>query len=347
MTSPSLARVLSAVLLFACGGGCGGDDDGGGGGSDGGSGGGDGGSDLPSCPDVAGEPVAVDLPFVSDGEYFYKASGGQILRTPVDGGASQTLADSPAVIGLMQLADERLYFVAEDAGAYSLWQMSAGGGTPSLVMPIEDPQVVRYAVDGELVYVFDVDGTEWVLRSVPRTGGDPVELARGPGDLAGAPQVPAALAGQGGRLYWVTRGGFVRSIDAAGGAITDLADSAIDIQANKDLPDIALSDTHVAWSIIQQAQTSFPIFRVPLDGGERETLLDDEVQALRLVHWDGSLYFVDVADPSDHHLGRVPAAGGPWEVVACYEPASSIGGVVVDQTGIYARTPDGTVRFAH
>jgi hypothetical protein len=321
-----------------------------GGGDDGGEPGDGGVATPPSCPDVAGEPVPVSDGFVSDGEYLYDAdtAGEIITRRPIDGGEPEPLVSVPDLVGRLQIADGELFFVVGDGAAGRISRVSATGGSPTDVAPLDSVGSAAYAVDSRFAYVNDLDSDtgEWTLAAIPRGGGAAIDLDNGTADLVGALQMPQSFAGDGERLYWLTRGGFVRSAPSAGGGVTDLADSAIPVASNKLSGRLSLDETHVYWSIAHQAQSSYPLFRVQASGGARETIFaEQDVQALRVVSSGETVYFVDIADSSEHRIGRIASGGGEWTIVGCFEPTGNISSIAVDARGVYAPSSDGIRRF--
>jgi hypothetical protein len=143
-------------------------------------------------------------------------------------------------------------------GESSVMKAELGGAEPvALVTNQQDVRTV--AVDAQAVYWAsgDIYQAQDIFR-VDRDGGAPILLAH-----AGRVE---QLVAHGSWLYW-TEGDAVRRVPTAGGEVKTLADGQTSARG------LVVDDSHVYWSDWGSDDNAGGVFRVPIDGGDREVIV--------------------------------------------------------------------------
>ena len=136
-----LPRVLPALAFFVYSAslGCG----------DSGDTGGTGAGDLETCPTTQGTAMSLVVPFATDGEHLYHYGAGAVVRTPVAGGAEETVCALPETPwSPLALNGSDLYFL----GQTQLWKAPKTGGTAEKLADVPAGDAFEIATDGVYVY---------------------------------------------------------------------------------------------------------------------------------------------------------------------------------------------------
>jgi Domain of unknown function (DUF5050) len=199
-------------------------------------------------------PVGVTL----DSTYVYWTNGdegdssGSIVRAPLSGGSSKTLATGLSSPGMLVNDGTNLYWMADLSTSYVL-QMPIGGGTVQTLA--SSGYSVNLVVYGSAVYWAD-EGDDAVL-SVP-VGGGSVST------LAGGQSSPFGIATDGTYIYFteaIGSGAIVRTPIPAGGSLFSLASSL-------DSPTTVATDGVSAFF-----EAGGSVYGVPVDGSGSVTAL--------------------------------------------------------------------------
>lgn len=158
---------------------------------------------------------------IASGDFVYVANGthpSSLTAVPKAGGAPVVIASQRDDVTHMALDESFVYYV----DGVSLLKAPRGGGAPTtLVMNAGSPQGV--AVDGESVYWVDRGDLlhPGAVSSMPKGGGDAVELLKGTGYMGGSPV--GEIVVDEARAYVGAWNRQVVSLPKAGGATTVLS----------------------------------------------------------------------------------------------------------------------------
>jgi hypothetical protein len=270
------------------------------------------------CTSSEGTPVElasdtsppIDITVDSTSVY-WTDSDGDVMKTPICGGASVVLAQGQGWLKGIAVDSTSVYW----AGASGVSKVPLGGGTPELLAA--GSQVSALAVDAAYVYWSDlvVDAVA-VIRSVPVGGGALATLAA----EAGAPSSFIALDTT--SVYWVSGGqALVRALKT-GGAVTTL------IPSIGGGGPIAVDATQVYFP--GTGDEMFSVMSEPKAGGAASELAVDQSGLTRFALDGTTVYWVDGL------LGTIvsaPTAGGAHVILA--ESNGAISGLAVDGTSVY------------
>lgn len=240
---------------------------------------------------------------------------GRILKRPLDAGDPVVLATGEILPLHITLDTENIYWTTET----ELRKMPLSGGTPTTIAAeYGAPQSIVAA--GEYVY-FTVSPAKLVRAAIH--GNDVVELI----DESATNAAFMDLAVDAKHLYWTSRGavgagnGSILRMPIEGGAVTTLA------TGQADPTQIAVGTTHVYWTNTGDFHASVGLMRVPVAGGEAETVVSTQSAVYAqyaemggvFVDAENLYYTVKGTQEYDHYNGTVmqmPLIGGETTTLA-------------------------------
>jgi sugar lactone lactonase YvrE len=179
---------------------------------------------------VSDQPIVDHIAVDSTGVYWTGVSseGGSVVKTPLAGGASTTLATHRGVTGIA-IDGANVYFTTvdlTDTKKGAIMKVAKAGGAPVQLATGESATDGAIAVDATSIYwAAVVDGAHDFIRKVPISGGAVTTLAT---DV----HWPVALAVDGAAVYFTTSGrptdpsgvsGSLTKVSLDGGPSTTLA----------------------------------------------------------------------------------------------------------------------------
>jgi hypothetical protein len=240
---------------------------------------------------------------------------GRIWKRPLDAGDPVVLATGEILPLHIAVDTENIYWTTET----ELRKMPLSGGAPTTIATgYGAPQSIVAA--GEYVY-FTASPAKLVRAAI--AGGDVVELI----DESATNAAFMGLALDATHLYWASRGavgagnGSVLRMPIKGGAVTTLA------TGQADPTQIAVGTTHVYWTNTGDFHADVGLMRVPVTGGEAETVVSTQSAAYAqyaemggvFVDAENLYYTVKGTQEYDHYDGTVmrkPLNGGETTTLA-------------------------------
>lgn len=252
--------------------------------------------------------VAVDDSYV----YWIEASGKVLKRVSKSGDSPITLATTLSSFGQMVLNGDYLYYL--DSGT-QVQKLLKSGGTPT---PLATGSSFYDGITVQNNTVFW--GASGVIYSVPITGGSITSVATSPTSL----QDIASIRVTNNVVYW-SQTFYPGSLFAQpiGGSRTTLS-SGVNVE-----PGLVIQDGFAYFA------GSESIYRVPVDGGARQTLASGRNDAYNLALDTTNIYWVEAGNPigTNGSVMQMPLAGGAIITLAANlaQPVA----IAMDSTNVY------------
>jgi hypothetical protein len=265
---------------------------------------------------LASGDLACANDIVVDATSLYWTSGDSVMKVPLDGGATTTLAsDQPNPQGIAVDATA-LYWVNGGDGSAdgTVMKVPLDGGSPVVLASGQSKGTVSIALDATHVYW----GTGGGIMVMGLAGGTPQLIVS-----AGSPTIFAVDATS---VYWAGQdlsGVWKSPLD--GGAAVILA------------PGTGIAGTLLGTSVY--VLLGQDVVRVPVDGGAPVTIASSKAPARIAVdstgvYWTDWLFvYVDGGPDSDGRVMSVPSAGGTPTTLA--DALAGPGAIAVDATSVY------------
>jgi len=253
------------------------------------------------------------------------ASGETVIANAGDGGngdgadldcpTCSAITDNQDVRAVVPVGDD-VYWLEygefDRLGNYSydgrLWGRNVSSGEQKLIASgLPGPE--QLSVNGDFAYVLVSQRTQpklpHGLLRIPLAGGTPEEVSTSDEtDIAG----PPGLAVLTGYEYWVFKYGIARVTNVANTAKEVVLPPRYVRQVTSDGTTLFFKDSQGIWSM--ESADIAPV-----------QLTDDPDNNIGLVAAGAYLYAL--LNSSKHSLIRMPKTGGPWKVLATYEPSIS------------------------
>jgi hypothetical protein len=287
----------------------------------------------------------------------------ELQATPVNGGATTTIAISSMPIPQIVASGEAIYWLEHGLPGTSMSAIRSipgGGGTVTTLVSGFDAGAGTFAIDSSSVYYTTSVGANAVdLVSRPLAGGAPMTLVS-------SISLPTKLIIAGGNVVWIDGGGEVRSVPVGGGSPITLAV----VSATSIGPfDVVFDGVNVVWTEATNLTPQIGSVRAVLptggavttlyqstdlpsmlavDTSSRVNWIDSEPRIARLdagnslqtVAWginpnSNAENFVVTGEtliiPDGHRLKGIPLAGGPPSILVV-DPNYAIGSLATDGT---------------
>lgn len=289
----------------------------------------DGGPGLPDagpvrCAPDAPRVLATDARFeveVDDAWVYYSTdhafgSEQRYRRVPKCGGEPETILEGR--VGAFTVAGDHLY-LESDVGI----ERARLDGSEREVLYAPTPfGAGPIAVGADEIFFGEPSGAPEHLYAIPRAGGPRREVA-----AIGAVMLAVTDEHVFFQTYEPGAMGAIARVPIEGGEPTRLA------RVREVIRDVAVSDTHVYWSDSADSGEA-EIFRLPRDAGAGETpevVFRGPGLPIRLAPTERFVYFTDHVAGA---IGRVPAEGGPIEVLDGMVPVAE--DLAIDGESVFA-----------
>lgn len=291
--------------------------------------------------------IAVD----STNVYWTNAGGGTVMKVPIAGGPSTTLASGQA----------QPWGIAVD-GINVYWANFGNGGTTSAAVevPVQggSPTTLEsglwsshaIAVDSANVYWTNTPGA---IISEPLGGGTPTTISTAGAPYGGSSE-PGGLAVDGTQAFWtMIEDGFLLATPVDGGATVTLAPGRQACPQS-----IVVDTTNVYWAAGCANIPGGALLKMPKTGGTPSTLASATVQVFSAggVATDGTSVYFTSFDPNyvsscngmdagacDGAVVKVPVGGGNPVTLAAV-PAAPVA-IAIDATSVYWVSSAGIFRL--
>jgi hypothetical protein len=270
--------------------------------------------------------VAVDSTSIYWVDLGTSAYGGAVMKTPIGGGPSVTLASAVSWPISVAVDSSYVYWCSNpgNTGTIAVMRAPLAGGTPQTLAT--GHPCSRLAINGTSVYW--TDPWEGVVLSVPLDGGAVTFLAV-------ARPNPERLAVNATNIYWsevpADGGGIIMSALLDGGSMTTLATSGPPTYVYG----LALGPDAIYWVDTSAATVN----RVLLDGGAQTVLLRAGGEQLAAIALDGpSVYFAERTGLSSAILKMPIDGGSPTTLLSADLTDASdyrSSNIAVDKTSLY------------
>lgn len=257
-----------------------------------------------------------------------------IVRVPLDGSASTTLATSPLNQIVAIARDDNNLYWEEDFGAAqpgSIKKVPLGGGTPTTVYGSDSIYFVGglSVASGEAIFGAIAPGDASQLFKVSTSGGTPVVLT----DFADFATSPHNIIADTNNVYWFDNSS-INSIPIAGGIATPLSSGAFSPTA------LQVNENSILWSETTCCTVPPPgrIKSLPFAGGPVTVLSDglNDPGALTLdsgnVYWSEGVVYGDLEGFG--RVASVPIGGGATNTLIS-GVQSNLAPIAVDEANVY------------
>jgi hypothetical protein len=266
---------------------------------------------------------AVGEPLARDSGYLYWVGARGIVRAPLAGGATTTIAGG-GVFNCYGLAVDGQAAYWTNFDDHTVSKVAASGGTPVVLATNQDQDYAIVKGGASVFWEVNPSAAQASLMTVPKSGGATQTFATSPTQYFGA------LAADDSAVYYaLAESSTIESVPLAGGAPSKVA---------------GFDAGPVTRMVVDGGTLYFTSFEgnaigsVPVSGGTPTTLAKD-LPAPRHLAVDGGFVYFTAQGPhgvsNQASILRVPVAGGTPETLASGRPSNGLGDIAVGPTYVY------------
>lgn len=304
---------------------------------------GTGAADLETCPSTQGTAMSLVVPFATDGEHLFHYGAGAVVRTPVTGGAEETVCALPETPwSPLALNGSDLYFL----GQTQLWKAPKAGGTAEKLADVPAGDVLEIATNGVYVYwtvTKTGDMATSLLRAAATPGGGAPETL-----YESATNQPGSIAAEASGVYWLAKDAVLYRSEGPGASPEKIADSDVGLEGAPVGYGVALSGESVFWAAGYAGSVDGRLFRAPKTGGDKAVLIDAG-QPTTIAIAEGELFTV-LTGETESKVARMTLDGSGGRLGACYLtapfPPPDRFWMTADANAIYVQAQGGFLSFA-